>query len=83
MKIIAHSLWVAGILTLLVAAMLAVEASLPHPELPADLVEGQREQYRTAKLIAGVGTLFFISGVVWVIFNRARARGVGASAAAT
>ena len=71
MKIIAHALWISGILALLVAAMLVAGASIPHPELPGDLVAGQREQYRTAKLIAGVGALLFTSGVVWIISRRA------------
>ena len=74
MRFIPHALWLAGIVVLLVAAALAAGASLPYPDLTPDLLRGQQQQFRTARLIAGVGVLFFTCGVVWAIRRRVSAR---------
>ncbi len=66
MRFIPHSLGLAGVMVLVVAAFLAASASLPYTGLTSDQIQGQREQFQTAKLIAGAGLLFFGSGVAWL-----------------
>src|SRR5881394_1249777 len=66
MKFIPHFLWLAGVAVLLVALARGSGASLPYQDPTPELLEVQRGQLHTAKLIASAGGLLFASGIIWI-----------------
>src|SRR5207248_1843906 len=71
-RFVPHSLCFLGFVLLLVAAAKGGGAALPYPDPTAELLDVQRGQLQTAKVIAFGGGIFAIAGIVWIIGRRLR-----------
>ena len=71
MRFIPHLLWLIGVVVLLVALSRWSGASMPYQDPTPELLAIQRAQLYTAKLIAAVGGLLLVSGVLWIGCRRA------------
>lgn len=70
MRFIPHLLWSLGLVVLLMGFGRFSAASLPYQDPTPELLAIQRGQMESAKIVASVGGLLFVSGVLGVAIRR-------------
>jgi hypothetical protein len=69
-RFIAHLVWVAGSVLLVVGFGRYSAASLPYQDATPELLARQQAQVASAKTVLALGALVFGGGVVWVRVRR-------------